>query len=162
MASCSFTFGGRPSLRLVFAACRTYIKIGDVCVSLGDGSQQVNIEKVKCGPGHGISVGSLGKYHGEEPVTGVTLKDCTMTNTMNVVRVKTWPASPSGVASDLHFEDLVMNNVSTPVLIDQQYYPYDQCQSEIPSCVKITNVSFKDIPGTSATELAVGAHRARM
>ncbi|CAL5336314.1 unnamed protein product [Camellia sinensis] len=57
-----------------------------------------------------------------------------MTNTMNGVRVKTWPASSSGVASDLHFEDLVMNNVSTPVLIDQQYYPYDQCQPEDHQC----------------------------
>ncbi|KAL7218784.1 hypothetical protein ACSBR2_011950 [Camellia fascicularis] len=95
------------------------IKTGDVCVSLGNDSQQVNIEKVKCGPSHSISVGSLGKYHGEEPVAGVTVKNCTMTNTMNGVRVKTWPASPSGVASDSHFEYLVMNNVSTLVLIDQ-------------------------------------------
>ncbi|KAJ7964742.1 Polygalacturonase [Quillaja saponaria] len=72
------------------------IQTEDDCVSLGDGSQQINIEKVTCGPGHGISVGSLG-------------------------RVKTWPASPSGVASDLHFEDIVMNNVGTPILIDQEF-----------------------------------------
>ncbi|KAK2986007.1 hypothetical protein RJ640_002863 [Escallonia rubra] len=131
------------------------IKTGDDCVSLGDGSQQVNVEKVNCGPGHGISIGSLGKYHNEEPVIGVTVRNCTLTNTMNGVRVKTWPASPNGLARDLHFENIVMNNVSTPILIDQQYCPYGQCKAQVPSKVKITDVSFKDIRGTSATKLAV-------
>ncbi|KAL0366714.1 UNVERIFIED_CONTAM: Polygalacturonase [Sesamum radiatum] len=98
---------------------------GDECVSVGDGSQQVNIEKVKCGPGHGIVVGSLGKYNNEEPVVGVTVKNCTLTNTLAGVRVETWPASPSeGVARDLHFQNIVMNNVGTPISIDQEYCPY--------------------------------------
>ncbi|KAF5482575.1 hypothetical protein F2P56_003133 [Juglans regia] len=131
------------------------IKTGDDCVSLGDGSQQINIEKVTCGPGHGISVGSLGKYHNEQPVRGVTVRNCTLTSTMFGVRVKTWPDSPSGVASHLLFEDIVMNNVSTPLLIDQEYCPYDHCKAEVPSRVKISNVSFKNIRGTSATKLAV-------
>ncbi|KAK6118759.1 hypothetical protein DH2020_047506 [Rehmannia glutinosa] len=75
---------------------------------------------------------------------------------MNGVRVKTWPASPSaGIARDLHFENIVMNNVSTPVLIDQEYCPYNECDKQVPSRVKISNVSFKDIRGTSASQLAV-------
>ncbi|KAM7274521.1 hypothetical protein ACFE04_016387 [Oxalis oulophora] len=89
------------------------------------------------------------------PVIGVTVKNCVFTNTMNGVRVKTWPASPSGVASNLHFEDITMNNVSTPVLIDQGYCPYGNCQSEIPSKIKISDVRFKNIHGTSATQVAV-------
>lgn len=109
------------------------IKTGDDCVSLGDGSQQVNVEKVRCGPGHGIAIGSLGKYNNEEPVIGITVRNCTITNTMFGVRVKTWPASPSdGIARDLHFENIVMNNVSTPILIDQEYCPYNQCNAKVP------------------------------
>ncbi|KAJ0052557.1 hypothetical protein Pint_01891 [Pistacia integerrima] len=131
------------------------IQTGDDCVSLGDGSQQVNVEKVTCGPGHGISIGSLGKYRNEQPVVGVTVRNCTLTNTMNGVRVKTWPASPSGVASNMHFEDIIMNNVSNPILIDQEYCPYGQCQTKVPSRIRISDVSFKNIRGTSATELAV-------
>ncbi|KAG8387221.1 hypothetical protein BUALT_Bualt03G0230700 [Buddleja alternifolia] len=126
------------------------IKTGDDCVSLGDGSQQVNIEKVTCGPGHGIAIGSLGRYRNEEPVVGITVRNCTITNTMNGVRVKTWPASPSsGIARDLHFDNIVMNNVSTPILIDQEYCPYNQCTQEI------SDVSFRNIRGTTANQVAV-------
>ncbi|KAL3633605.1 hypothetical protein CASFOL_022367 [Castilleja foliolosa] len=132
------------------------IKTGDDCVSIGDGSQQINIEKVRCGPGHGIAVGSLGKYPNEEPVIGITVSNCTITNTMNGVRVKTWPASPSdGIARSLHFKDIIMNNVGTPILIDQEYCPYDQCKKEVPSKVKISDVSFENIRGTSSSKLAV-------
>lgn len=107
------------------------IRTGDDCVSLGDGCQQINVEKVTCGPGHGISIGSLGRYHDEQPVIGVTVRNCTLTNTENGVRIKTWPASPSGVASNVNFEDIIMNNVSNPILIDQEYCPYNNCLAKV-------------------------------
>eukprot|EP00257_Ricinus_communis_P022771 XP_015582597.1 exopolygalacturonase clone GBGA483-like [Ricinus communis] len=131
------------------------IKTGDECVSIGEGSQQVAIERVTCGPGHGISIGSLGRYHDEQPVVGVKVRNCRLTSTTNGIRIKTWPASPTGIASNLHFEDITMNNVSNPIHINQQYCPYNKCQAKIPSRVKIHSVSFKNIRGTSATKLAV-------
>ncbi|XP_030512657.2 exopolygalacturonase-like [Rhodamnia argentea] len=131
------------------------IKTGDDCVSVGDGSQQIFVTGVNCGPGHGISVGSLGKWKNEEPVVGVFVKNCTITGATNGVRIKTWPASPAGVASDMHFEDIQMNDVANPVLIDQGYCPWNQCQAQVPSLVKISKVSFKRIKGTSASQVAV-------
>ncbi|XP_057953994.1 exopolygalacturonase-like [Malania oleifera] len=132
-----------------------HIQTGDDCVSLGDGSKHVTITGVTCGPGHGIAVGSLGKFKNEEDVVGITVRNCTLTGTMFGVRVKTWPSSPAGIASDMHFEDIIMNQVSTPVLIDQEYCPWNQCTGQIPSKVKVSNVSFKNIRGTSATQVAV-------
>ncbi|KGN43473.2 exopolygalacturonase clone GBGA483 [Cucumis sativus] len=131
------------------------IKTGDDCVSIGDGSQQIKVEKVTCGPGHGISIGSLGKYKNEKPVSGITVRDCTITNTMFGVRIKSWPASTKGIASNMQFESIVMNNVGTPILIDQQYCPYGTCNRQIPSRVQISNVGFKNIRGTSTTQVAV-------
>ncbi|KAJ7964743.1 Polygalacturonase [Quillaja saponaria] len=132
------------------------IATGDDCISLGDGSKQISVTNVKCGPGHGISVGSLGKYKGEEPVEGLLVRNCTIMNTLNGVRIKTWPSSPAtGIATDMHFEDIIMINVSNPVLIDQEYCPWNQCNKGVASKIKISKVSFKNIRGTSATQQAV-------
>ncbi|PON77123.1 Glycoside hydrolase [Trema orientale] len=143
--------GRSTNVRIIDSSIQT----GDDCVSIGDGSKQISITKVSCGPGHGFSIGSLGKYPNEEPVQGVFVKSCTLKNTQNGVRIKTWPDSHPGSASDMHFEDIVMENVGNPVLIDQEYCPWNQCKAQIPSRVKISNVSFKNIRGTSSTPLAV-------
>ncbi|XP_075668057.1 exopolygalacturonase-like [Castanea sativa] len=131
------------------------IGTGDDCISIGDGTQDITIKQVTCGPGHGISVGSLGRYQNEQPVSGIRIIGANLSNTDNGVRIKTWPASPAGTASDMHFESITMNNVANPILIDQNYCPNNQCSNESPSKVKISNVSFKDIKGTSSTQEAV-------
>ncbi|KAH9679300.1 Pectin lyase-like superfamily protein [Citrus sinensis] len=131
------------------------IATGDDCVSLGDGSQNVLVSDVSCGPGHGISVGSLGKYKKEEDVVGLTVINCTFTGTSNGVRIKTWPDSEDAKASNFTFEDLFMNNVENPIVIDQEYCPHNQCNIKVPSRVKISNVRFRNIRGTSLTKEAV-------
>ena len=130
----------------------TNIASGDDCVSLGDGSRQITVQNVNCGPGHGFSIGSLGKFTTEENVEGITVKNCTLTNTDNGVRIKTWPDVPGAITvSDLHFEDLTMVNVRNPIIIDQEYCPYNQCSKNNPSKIKISKVTYKNIHGTSGT-----------
>ncbi|KAF2316955.1 hypothetical protein GH714_007787 [Hevea brasiliensis] len=91
----------------------------------------------------------------EDHVVGIFIRNCTIYDTNNGVRIKTWPALHGGIASDMHFEDIIMKNVSIPILIDQVYCPWNQCNPKIPSKVKINNVSFKNIQGSSTTPIAI-------
>ncbi|KAF8387723.1 hypothetical protein HHK36_026377 [Tetracentron sinense] len=133
---------------------RAAIGTGDDCISIGQGATNISIYKVTCGPGHGISVGSLGKYSNEKDVRGISVKNCTLSNTDNGVRIKTWPGSPPSQASSFYFEDIVMNNVKNPIIIDQQYCAKSSCDSK-PSRVKVSDVHYKNIRGTSASNVAV-------
>ncbi|KAK4437523.1 Polygalacturonase [Sesamum alatum] len=98
---------------------------------MGDETKEVYIQNVTCGPGHGISIGSLGGYATEKDVTGVYVKNCTFIGTTNGVRVKTWPSAPATLTvSELHFEDLIMDNASLPIVIDQEYCPHNLCNKD--------------------------------
>ncbi|XP_062089824.1 probable polygalacturonase At1g80170 isoform X2 [Humulus lupulus] len=129
-------------------------KTGDDCISIVGNSSQIRIRDISCGPGHGISIGSLGKSKSWSHVHDVTVDGAFLSNTENGVRIKTWQGG-SGFASKILFQNVLMENVSNPIIIDQYY-----CDSQKPChnqtlAVKVENISFKHIKGTSATEEAI-------
>ncbi|XP_042045074.1 polygalacturonase-like [Salvia splendens] len=129
------------------------IGTGDDCVSLGDGCANVNISGVACGPGHGISIGSLGKYSDEEDISGVTVMNCSLSNTSNGLRIKTWaPSKSSIVVSDITYANITLDNVTNPIIIDQHYCPHDECQKEGESSIQIKGVKYINVRGSSTTE----------
>ncbi|CAO2175766.1 unnamed protein product [Urochloa humidicola] len=134
----------------------THIATGDDCISIGQGNDNVEVARVQCGPGHGMSVGSLGRYAGEGDVTRVHIRDMTFTGTMNGVRIKTWENSPSkSNAMHMVFENLIMNDVQNPIIIDQKYCPYYNCEHKYVSGVTINDITFKNVKGTATTPVAV-------
>ncbi|MQL85395.1 hypothetical protein Taro_017913 [Colocasia esculenta] len=141
---------------------QTTIGTGDDCISIGHGNSQVLISGIKCGPGHGISVGSLGKYSHEKDVRGLIVRDSTISGTTNGLRIKTWANSPgSTVAANMTFDNIIMKDVANPIIIDQNYCPYAACPDSVPSRVKISDIFFKNIRGTSSTPTAVILHCSR-
>ncbi|XP_038689471.1 polygalacturonase-like [Tripterygium wilfordii] len=131
------------------------IATGDDCVSVGPGTTNVWIENIDCGPGHGISIGSLGKGLQEPGVQNVTVKTATFTGTRNGVRIKSWGRPSNGFARNIVFQHCTMINVQNPILIDQNYCPNNKdCPGQV-SGVRISDVTYQDIHGSSATEVAV-------
>ncbi|KAJ8453072.1 hypothetical protein Cgig2_014835 [Carnegiea gigantea] len=135
---------------------RSIIGTGDDCISVGQGNSEITITNITCGPGHGISVGSLGRYPNEQDVKGLVIRNCTMIGTSNGIRIKTWPDSPGrSTATDIRFENIMMKHVRNPIIIDQEYCPFDSCSSKAPSRVRLSDIYFKNITGTSASPVAV-------
>ncbi|XP_057546826.1 polygalacturonase-like [Amaranthus tricolor] len=133
----------------------TNIGTGDDCISIGAGTTDLWMENIKCGPGHGISIGSLGKEAYEAGVQNVTVKTATFTDTQNGVRIKSWGRPSNGYVKDVLFQHITMINAQNPIIIDQNYCPGNKgCPGKV-SGVKIEGVTYQDIHGTSATPVAI-------
>ncbi|XP_047158387.1 exopolygalacturonase-like [Vigna umbellata] len=128
------------------------IETGDDCIAMLHGSHQVSINNVNCGPGHGISIGSLGKYEEELEVKDIRVNNVSMVGTENGVRIKTWPNRYAGNASNITFSDITMQNVKNPIVIDQEYQCSSKCKG---SLVKLKDVVFSNIKGTTTSPIAV-------
>ncbi|KAH7557278.1 hypothetical protein JRO89_XS11G0100700 [Xanthoceras sorbifolium] len=143
------------------------IRTGDDCISIVNGSQNVKAEDITCGPGHGISIGSLGAGDSKAYVSGVTVNGAKLSGTTNGVRIKTWQGG-SGYASNIKFQNIEMFNVTNPIIVDQNYCDQDKpCKDKVilfiylfiislsSSAVEVKNVVYQNIKGTSASKVAV-------
>lgn len=97
------------------------IGTGDDCISIGHSTTNIAITNITCGPGHGISVGSLGKRPEERSVNGISVTNCTFVNTTNGARIKTWMGTVPAEATNITYEGLIMKGVQNPIIIDQSY-----------------------------------------
>ncbi|KAL5198783.1 hypothetical protein ABZP36_002295 [Zizania latifolia] len=68
------------------------IKTGDDCMSIEDGTENLHVKNIVCGPGHGISIGTLGDQNSEAHVTIATVDT-----------------------------NMIMENVWNPIVVDQNY-----------------------------------------
>ncbi|KAK1397510.1 Endo-polygalacturonidase [Heracleum sosnowskyi] len=130
------------------------IKTGDDCVSIEDGTKKLKITDLTCGPGHGISIGSLGDDKSEAHVSDVTVNGAKLSGTTNGVRIKTYQGG-SGSASNIKFKNIDMKNVKNPIIIDQNYCDQAEPCKQQKSAVQVKNVVYENIKGTSATDVAI-------
>ncbi|XP_019458885.1 PREDICTED: probable polygalacturonase At3g15720 [Lupinus angustifolius] len=132
----------------------SFIATGDDCIAISSGSSKIKISGITCGPGHGISIGSLGTAGKTDTVEDVHVKNCTITETLTGVRIKTWQGG-AGFARRISFEDIKFVRANSPIIIDQFYCPNRiDCQNKT-EAVKVSDVTFKRIVGTSLMEEAI-------
>ncbi|KAI4384050.1 hypothetical protein MLD38_009821 [Melastoma candidum] len=131
------------------------ISTGDDCISIGPGTRNLKIEHIRCGPGHGISIGSLAKDSQEPGVENILVKNVLFVNTQNGVRIKSWARPSSGFVRGIRFVNAGMLYAHNPIIIDQNYCPQDATCPDQGSSVRISDVVYKNIWGVSATPTAV-------
>ncbi|WCJ28477.1 Pectin lyase-like superfamily protein [Euphorbia peplus] len=136
------------------------ISTGDDCVAINGFSSMINIAGVFCGPGHGMSIGSLGKDGAYETVENVNVQNCTFSGTQNGVRIKTWKGG-SGYARRISFQNITLIDSEHPIIINQNYINHLAFEDEESSDVHISDITYRDIHGSSADLVAIDLDCAR-
>ncbi|XP_008812696.2 probable polygalacturonase At1g80170 [Phoenix dactylifera] len=131
-----------------------HIGTGDDCISIVNASSIIKMKNIVCGPGHGISIGSLGKDNTTAMVTAIVLDTAILTGTTNGLRIKTWQGG-SGYVKSVRFENVKMDDVQNPIIIDQFYCDSPTSCKNQTSAVKISQVLYRNISGTSRTPNAM-------
>ncbi|GMI97666.1 hypothetical protein like AT1G80170 [Hibiscus trionum] len=130
------------------------IGTGDDCVSIGDHTTNIHISHVRCGPGHGISIGSLGRAGNFVQVRNIRVNTVSFKGTTNGARIKTWQVG-KGYVRGVTFENLFFDSVKNPIIIDQNYCNVRGACRELETGVKVRDVVYKNLQGTSSTEVAI-------
>ncbi|KAK7312071.1 hypothetical protein VNO77_35631 [Canavalia gladiata] len=102
----------------------------DDCIAIKGVTSNINITGVTCGPGHGISVGSLGEKEDYETVEQEYIKNCPFNGAENGKRIKSFP----------NYED---RNVNFRNKITKK------------SAVQISGVTYRHVNGTSDSGPAI-------
>ncbi|KAG6469800.1 hypothetical protein ZIOFF_070731 [Zingiber officinale] len=122
------------------------IGTGDDCVSMSDGAVDVSVHNVACGPGHGISIGSLGIAGTVATASDIYVSNCNLSQTTN--------GGGSGFARNISFVNINMNEVRNPIIIDQYYCPHSSCASKT-TAVQVSDVKYLSVAGSSTSSVAI-------
>ncbi|KAK8582870.1 hypothetical protein V6N13_069638 [Hibiscus sabdariffa] len=122
--------------------CKSHIASAGRC-------SNVTVENVRCGPGHGISIGSLGEHETKECVSDIIVRDISIHNSTNGVRIKTWQGG-SGLVRNVQFSNINVSGVGRPIVINQ-FYCDGKDEKKCPNktaAVAVSGITFGNIFGT--------------
>ncbi|KAL5723819.1 hypothetical protein ACHQM5_007166 [Ranunculus cassubicifolius] len=140
------------STNVVLQDCK--IGTGDDCISIVNGSSGIKMKNIFCGPGHGISIGSLGVNNSTGIVSKIVVDTAYLKETTNGLRIKTYQGG-SGYVRAVRFENIRVENIQNPIIIDQFYCDSSKpCQNQT-SAVKISQIMYRNISGTTKSAKAM-------
>ncbi|KAL5826777.1 hypothetical protein ACOSQ3_018618 [Xanthoceras sorbifolium] len=126
------------------------IGCGDDCVSIQTGCSNIHIHHINCGPGHGISLGGLGKDKSVACVSDIVVEKISVQNTLAGVRIKTWQGG-IGSVKNVSFSNIQVSDVKVPIIIDQYYCDKHFCKNQT-EAVAISGVKYDQIIGTYSVQ----------
>ncbi|CAN1151157.1 Polygalacturonase At1g48100 [Linum perenne] len=126
------------------------IGCGDDCVSIQTGCSNIHIHHINCSPGHGISVGSLGRGKTTACVSNIHVENVSLQNTLAGVRIKTWQGGVGSV-KNVTFSNIQVTQVKYPIIIDQFYCDKHTCRNQT-NAVAISGVRYDQITGTYSVQ----------
>ncbi|GAA0150857.1 hypothetical protein LIER_09705 [Lithospermum erythrorhizon] len=136
------------------AITNSRIGSGDDCISVGDYVSYLDIVNIYCGPGHGISIGSLGSSGNVVQVENIRVINAILNRTTNGARIKTWQMG-RGHVRGVTFENMRFISVKYPIIIDQNYCDIRGKCKELDTGVQISQVLYRGMYGTSFTDAAI-------
>ncbi|XP_037496846.1 polygalacturonase At1g48100 [Jatropha curcas] len=122
------------------------IATGDDCISIQTGCSNIHVHHINCGPGHGISVGGLGKDKSVACVSNIVVEKITLHNTLAGARIKTWQGG-IGIVKNISFTNIQVIDVKYPIIIDQFYCDKHFCKNQT-EAVEISGVKYDQIIGS--------------
>lgn len=122
------------------------IGTGDDCISIVSGSSEIDIQNVTCGPSHGISIGGLGNHNSQACVANVSVSNALIKDSDNGLRIKTWQGG-IGSVTGVTFQNIYVQNVRNPIIIDQFYCFSKGCKNES-EAVYVSDIAYRKVRGT--------------
>ncbi|KAF2648859.1 glycoside hydrolase family 28 protein [Lophiostoma macrostomum CBS 122681] len=129
------------------------VTCGDDCISIKGNSSNVYVKNVTCHESGSACIGSIGN-NAIDYVDDVVFEDITAIHSSNAAWIKTYPAS-GGHVRNVTFRNVYFQDVNQPLYISPCIYSYSNCDS---SRLKISDVLWENITGTSRYNVAAGIH----
>eukprot|EP00253_Pinus_taeda_P031138 PITA_31138 len=118
------------------------IQTGDDCISISSGSSAINIKNIECGPGHGIR---RDKYFGSYPTENTISKD--------EIELYFFVCSIGSLGKngeEAKIDDILIQNITFVETSNEA-----RIKTWQPSAAQIQNITYRNIQGTSSTNVAV-------
>jgi len=120
----------------------------DDCLAVNSGT---NIQFLNnyCSGGHGISIGSVGG-RSNNVVDTVAIKDCTVVNSENGIRIKT-VAGATGSVKGVTYSGITLKNIAKNGIVIQQDYQNGSPTGVPTDGVPITGLTIANVKGSVAS-----------
>ncbi|KAH7339655.1 pectin lyase fold/virulence factor [Rhizoctonia solani] len=136
---------------------------GDDSISFKPNSTDVTVKDAVVLGSHGVSVGSISQYPGVyDIIENIYVQNVTFgngldgTKSQNGIRIKSFPGGyGSGMIKNVTYQDIVVKDVTHPIVIDSCYMEKAAYCSSHPAQTNITDVHINNVSGTSSGSTVV-------